>query len=174
VKGVEVTAIHEAGIGLSESVNWYADEFCASTDADGRVGFEGLALSGPYRLRARPEDDRGAVRIDGWRPGDLDITLPPGKTVSGRLLREDGSPHSGEEGYFLAWGRARGWVSVDIEDEGRFRKTGFAAGRVALLWVPYGEDLPDDSEIEPSKLSLPVRWVDAGDEEIVLRIPAAR
>jgi hypothetical protein len=175
VEDVRVAAEVEAGLTYSGWEGWSAPNDYQETGPDGRARLFDLARGAPYRLTVTPArwSGCGPVRIDAWKPADREVTLPVGLTVSGRILGPDGAPFaSGDpDGQMWSWGRCRGWDPIGVDEDGRFSESGFAAGKVALVWVPLEDDPWEEPELEPADVTWPVRWVDAGTEAIVFRIP---
>ncbi len=151
--------------------SWSVSEESGSTNGEGRTRLTDLPATARYILIVRDygTSDLAPVRIDGWVPRDTEVSLPPGRSISGRALRPDGTPELGEKGSVWAWGRAKGWGLVSMHPGGVFREEGFAEGRVALIWIPDGIDAYDDLVCEPEKYDWPITWVRAGDRDIVFR-----
>ncbi len=145
-----------------------------NTNGRGRARLEDLPGATRHILTVRNfgRADLAPVRIDDWVPGDTEVTMSPGLSISGKVVRPNGTPDPGNEGRVWAWGYARGWEDVAISTGGAFRESGFAEGRIALIWLPPGIDGYEILVREPDKYDWPVTWVRAGAEDIVFQLPS--
>jgi hypothetical protein len=96
------------------------------------------------------------------------VTLPPGLSISGRILNADGMPWPRRPGRVWAFSRVGRWEDVGVDSEGNFEEKGFSPGRVALVHFPDREHEPRG---EPEDQGLPVHWFEAGTKDILLRLP---
>jgi protocatechuate 3,4-dioxygenase beta subunit len=111
--------------GASVGANWVLDR-AVTTGADGRYEFPGWTGNGTSILTAKAPG-HGPVWKKVPTDGDVDFALAAGDTVTGRLVRDDGSPIGC--GFVCAYGagdetRAHDCVGASTRACGRFELTG--------------------------------------------------
>jgi len=104
----------------------------AQTSADGKFELRRLA-AGAYTVRATAKDRETAVRQDvevvPGKPGEeLEITLGPGESLSGKVVDESGAPIAGAR--IQHWGV--GNVQATSGPDGLFEMKGLTAGSLDL------------------------------------------
>lgn len=159
----------------------------ARTDAEGRFRFEGIRDHGDARLGVFKEgcgDPRTAgsrtllgVKLEeGVEPADIDLVLPEGKTLAGRVLAADGSPVTDavisvptawRTAEHIFWPAGLGLT----DDEGRFR-LGFEAraagchlrvsserhGQAFFIEVPVAPEEVDLTLHTPAQVEGTITW----------------
>ena len=135
------------------------------TGKDGRAVLEGLVEGARYRLEVWPaDDDLAPARLDGWVPGLVEIRLPPGHSISGRVVvgevAVDEEDEEIEVRVFFRCGDAS-WQSCGLEEDGSFYIGSLPEGPVRLVALDDLETPKDDS---PGAVVVP-----AGSRNVILR-----